>query len=1112
MGPYHKYSPEELRLADYERGRRFGNGSGQAGSFGSSAFGGSGAFGTAQPTSGFGNTGSPFGGGTSAPSTFGTQQTQTTGGFSGTSSNPLFGASKPATSMFGSGSGTSQGGMFGSGGGPSTTGGFGTNQGTGGFGTGGSSLFGSNNQQAQQNKPMFGGSGGTGATGGTGFGPFNQPQTTGASNPFGASTATSSPFGTQQQSGTGFSGFNQANQAQNQNQAQNKSLFGSGGFGPSNQQQQPGSSLFGGGNTGSSMFGQQSNQQQQQQPAGGSSLFGNNNQQQSGTSLFGGGAQQGGQKSLFGTSTTGAGTGTGGFSGFGNTQNQQPAGGGLFSSTQNQQPQQKPSLFGGSTGTGTGGGLFGTQTTPQNTGSSMFGSTQSQQPQTGGLGTSSLFGGTQQTQPQQQQASQPAPGSFQASIYDPNPYGHQSIFSGLPAPSAQSPGPLATPLSSSVKQKQSQRTPLPLHRMTPSAANRYITPPKRQGYGFSYSTYGSPSSAAGTPNGLGGGSLLGSGSLRGSTNGSLGRGFGKSLSTSNLRKSFDPDTDSVLSPGAFSGQPRMSSSNLKRLTIDRSLRNDLFTRSPNSASRAITNGEDTTRQTEKAKKRVSFDATPANGVNGTAGGEIVRVEDKSADPTPEELGFLRSIRKSGSVNGINGSTPSSDSDTTISRPEMESVRGNELPVVPEHEQSPSTDGQSRLSFTPPARDPKPGEYWMKPSRAEISNMSREQQKRVVDFTVGRQQCGRVTFDEPVDLTAVDLDLVFGVIVDIGLRRITVYSDESMKPPLGKGLNVPSTLRIENSWPRGTDRRSPSPLTSGPLFEKHVDRLRKVTNTEFIDYQIQTGTWVFKVPHFTTYGLDYDDEDEGESVNQGTLSAAPDTPKAHSNNLDQTMVSEPTSTFSTDDSFVGSMAGVDDDTFDFKKPKIVPGSFGSQEMAVEVDDDNEMGSTEDDESFLEEGSTGSTEQDDATESQRSESEVGSNEDTEMNMAGSFPDPHHTVGQDDTQSTDADMENTQRSVKPCDTPSKARLDLTGDWADQLQRTISPRKQNRDALREVQANAFTDRPLQEDTPKKTTNARQKVFSTSIDLMNSLFQQPRKQHPQHPSKQNVPSSGFEV
>ncbi|KAL4808392.1 nuclear protein 96-domain-containing protein [Aspergillus unguis] len=1084
MQPYSKYSFEELRLGDYNGGRRYGNGSGQAGAFGSSAFGSGSGFGSQQQSTGFGSTASPFGAAaTSAPSAFGSTAT-TGGGFGSGTSNPLFGATKPANSLFGGGaasSGTTQPSLFGTSNTTNTGTGFGANTNTntgfgastgGGFGSGGS-LFGSNNNQ-QQNKPLFGS--GTGTTGSTGFGSGFGAQNTSTASPFGGTAATSSPFGGQQQQ-TGTSAFGGFGQNQNQqNQTQNKGLFG--GFGGNTQQASTGGTgLFGSTNTntgGSSLFGGGTQQNQQQS---GGSLFGNNQQSGGGSSLFGGANQQQPQKSLFGGGTA-TNTGTSAFGGFGNNQTQQSGGTGLFGSTPNlNQQQQKPSLFGGATNTG--GSLFGGNTGTQNTGSSLFGNTQNQQQQTG-LGTSSLFGGSQQQQ-QPMQQSQPAPGSLQASLLEGNPYGNQSIFSGLPAPTTASPGPLATPLSSANKQKQ--RAPLPMYKLTPNAANRLITPPKPRGYGFSYSTYGSPSSASSTPNGFGG-SLLGSGSMRGSFSGSLGRStFSKSFSTSNLRKSFDPESDSVLSPGALnSGSTRYSSSNLKRLTIDRSLRNDLFTRAASSPS-AITNGDDAS--SSKVRKKVSFEGTADNST-----GEIVPVDTQSPEPTPEELGFLRSIRKNGTPNGVNGAKLAAESPTN---PEMESVSNRRpLITVPEDTESPSGSPSSRLSLSPGV-DPKPGQYWMKPTKEEIVKLPREEQKRFRGFTVGREHCGEVTFDDPVDLTTIDLDNIYNILVDIGIRKITVYPDEDKKPARGKGLNVPSTLSIQNSWPRRDKRHPNASLTSGPLFEKHVDRLMKVTDTEFVKYDKETGTWVFRVAHYTTYGLDYDEEEEeeGESHNQSTMS-----------------------TYSIDDSFASSMGGVDDDTFDFKKRKLVPGAFGNQAMETVEEQEQKGSENDDDESFLEEGSTGSTEQgddEDVTESQQSagESELELDEGEEMDMAGTFPNLDRTVEQDD---EDMDTGLTQPSLKPWNTPPKARLNLSGDWAEQLQRTISPRKQNRDALREIQANAFSERPLNDDTPTKPAAGNQpKGFNTSIDLMNSLFQQPRKQGQSPLRPQKPQPKGFE-
>lgn len=990
------------------------------------------------------NTSSPFGSTNTTSSPFGTGSTS---GF-GNTSGSLFGGNKPATSLFGTSTGTSQPSLFSS----SGTGGFGSN--TGGTGTGfgsGGGLFGSG-----ANKPS------TGFGTGGGFGGFGQ--TTSSSSPFGSTPATASPFG-----GTGPSGFSGFGSA-NQNQTQNKPAFG---FGSSTQPQQSGTSLFGSTNTntgGGGLFGNNTQPQ-----TGGSSLFGNTSSQPSSGGLFGTSNNQQQKPSLFGgggfgsstLGTGGTGFGSGGTGGGGlfGTQNQQPSGGGLFGS----QPPKPGGLFGST-------GQTGTNTTPSTGGSSLFGglgSSQNQQPQGSTTGTSSLFGATQ-PQPQQQ----PQTNGLQASLLDGNPYGSQSIFSGLPAPNTPSPGPLATPLSASLRQKQ--RTPLPMYKVSPQAANRLITPPVRQGYGFSYSTYGTPSPPSGFNN-----SLLG-GSVRG---GSLGRSFSKSLSSSSLRKSFDADSDSILSPGAFSaGTSKYSTSSLKRLHIDRSLRTDLF--SPPSSQPAITNGEETP-QASKLKKRVSFNSQALGGQpNGEVDDSVVTVDFPAVEPSPEELGFLRSS-KHAKVNGINetNAVALGERDTDI-----EQVRGNELAVVPEDCEHNFTTASGALPRDKvPDRDPAPGQYYMSPTRAAIGKMTREQQKQVTGFTVGRRECGSVTFDRPVDLTGIALESIFDKLVKISLRSITVYPDDTDKPPQGKGLNVPSTLRIENSWPRGRDKKTPSPLTSGPLFDKHVERLRRVTNTEFVDYEKSTGTWVFRVPHFTTYGFDYDDE--GESFNQSQLSAPPDTPTPK--NQTPTQYSTYDSTVSIDES-VDELASLEDDTFEFKKRKLVPEDSLGYRGAPKEDTDM----IEDTESFLDQGSTGSASERDAVEGSSAEdSEEESVGEDGIDMAGSFPVADHPVGRSFT----GIQGQVHKPLLPPDTPSKNFLDLNGNWAEQLQRTISPRKQNREALREIQGNVYTNRQVETDEKQRSVYPKESI-TTSIDLMNSLFPQA------NPKKQSTRNKGFEV
>ncbi|KAI9741163.1 MAG: hypothetical protein M1834_002876 [Cirrosporium novae-zelandiae] len=1076
MPPYQKYSFEELRLADYTHGRRFGNSNGQSGAFGQST--GFGGFGSNTGT-GFSG-GSGFGANTTSTSTFGGNNTTSgfgSGGlFSNNTNTSTNNAQKP--SLFGNTPATTTpqtgGGMFGT----SGSAGFGTG-GTGfGGGTSGG-LFGQNNQNNTNtaNKGFsFGGN-----TPSTGFGTNNNT----SGGLFGA-TNTSTPFGGTPQNNANTNTFGSFGQNQNQqnqqNQNQGSSLFGGGGFGANNQPSSgglfgtkpatstPSGGLFGGtnnqGNTGSSLFGNNNNQQNQT-----SSLFGNNQQKPGG--LFGGTPTNA-------NATTGGGLFGSGFGNNNNNPNQQNQGSSLFGNN-----QQKPGgLFGGAASAGTGSSLFGNNNTNTNNQASLFGaSTTHNQNQSSGLfggnsGTSNLFGNSQQNQqstPQQQS-------SFSSSIIDPNAYGTQSIFGVLQSP-PEIPEPIATPLAAANRPKKAAF--VPSYKLNPSQSSRLLTPVKR-GYGFNYSTYGTPGSSGSstsTPGGLHG-SLLGT---------NLAKNLNKSMSMSSLRRSFTAESDSVLTPGAFSSSNVRYGSGLKRLTIDRNLRHDLFNPmgTPNNGT---ADKEETPKTSSKLKKKVSFDSTPSDMSKA-----LTRTESPSASPSAEDSGLLRSSTR---ANGIatNGSA----------KLDQRQVQGNELAVVHEDESlqpSPSSKAQDPLSKS--SHDDKtPGIYWSKPSKAELANMSREQLKHVTNFTIGREGCGHVTFDQPVDLTKVALDQIYGTLCQITVRRLTVYPDDVAKPPVGEGLNVPSTITLENSWPRANAGKSHSFETGGMRFNKHVDRLQKVGGTTFVGYNKDTGEWVFKVPHFTTYGLDYDDDDEEEigvdaSLNQSTLSAPPDTPTPA-----QRTTKSPFQNPARLAAFSNAPASVNLDTSRRMVRNSVPGAF-DEEAASEDEEMDDESTVHEDQSFLDERSVELMDHSDEQQSETQDStsnltrESGmSNGEDEFSMAGSFPEPGHTTElPGNNRCLDERTPVKPKSIlKPSQQQTLINLGtpgeklITGGWAEQLQRTISPRKQDRQALRQSQGNFLKEladneglSPRKETRPRKTETS----FSTSIDLMHSLFGQ---------------------
>ena len=1024
MQPYQKYSFEELRVADYNAGRQYGNGSGQAGAFGSSTFGG-----------GFGSTANtnsnPFGANTTSSGGFGSN-TSTAFGSGGSTGGGLFGNKPAATGgLFGQqSSAASTGGLFGTTNNASSgTSLFGNNNSSttgGAFGAStGGGLFGSNNNQSKPGG-LFGSSTASGS--GTGFGQNN----TGGGGLFGNNNNSSQQPA--QQSTGGLFGNN------NNNQAQNKpgGLFGgstSGGFGGTNNQTTPSGGLFGGSgtNSGGSLFGNNNTNNNNASGSGGlfgnnnsstsGGLFGNNNQAQNKPGgLFGGGGLGGSQPQsntgggLFGNAGSTNQT-SGGL--FGNNNNNNTATGGFsFGNNQNQSQNKPGGLFGGSTNQG--GGLFNQSNNNNQT--SLFGGS---------------YGPSQQNQQQQQQ--QPQDGYKVASLLDANPYGQSSIWTGLPVNDLNNAKPLVTPLVATRQKQEREAKPPPSLRFNQS---RYMTPPRRNGFGFSYSTYGTPNSAASTP---GGGSL--STSMYGSrfTGGSFGRSMGKSASISNLRSQF-ADGDSVLAPGAFTpSASRYSSGSIRRLTIDKSIKTDLFTRPPlpstQTAPAAITNtpanappappaNNDAPADTgSKLKKRVSFDKDltggHSNGELNSQTGALVRTEEDDDDAT------------------VNGATP------PVQQPPVQQSRGKELAVVPEDRESDNifspNKSKSTSAMAQSQEDPEPGDYYMKPTRAELGRTPRDQLKHLNNFLVGRKGCGWVVFNRPVDLTAINLDDVFEKLVEIRIRAVTVYPDSPNKPPVGKGLNVPSTIYVENSWPR--NRGNPTSLTSGPVFDKHIIRLRRIVGTEFVEYNKEKGLWVFKVPHYTRYGLDYGDDDD-DDFGDSQLSAPPDTmdqPKGPETSVVE-IDSDHTSAFGEDDTFHG---------------KGVPGGFGRDSMIEDESDGSIIPTIEE-----------------ADGSERSNFSDEDMSDDDTNMAGSYPAPPEPV---------LSFDSPKKSILAPGTPGKPLLDLDGDWADQLQRTISPRKQNREALREAQSKMLVDRNFE---PLKPQSMRQKKdFRTSIDVMNALF-----------------------
>ncbi|XP_055387483.1 nuclear pore complex protein Nup98-Nup96 [Condylostylus longicornis] len=164
-------------------------------------------------------------------------------------------------------------------------------------------------------------------------------------------------------------------------------------------------------------------------------------------------------------------------------------------------------------------------------------------------------------------------------------------------------------------------------------------------------------------------------------------------------------------------------------------------------------------------------------------------------------------------------------------------------------------------------------YYMIPSIDELESYMDEYGNCVVPtLTIGRERYGNVFFNQPIDITNMNFD----EIVHIRYKQITIYPDDDCKPPEGQGLNREAQVTLDQVWP--VDKTLHEPI-------KDVDRLKEMNyegklrnvcykqNMRFLEYNPETGSWVFKVKHFSKYGLtDTDEEDD----------AVPDTKKLKTN--------------------------------------------------------------------------------------------------------------------------------------------------------------------------------------------------------------------------------------
>ncbi|XP_042235081.1 nuclear pore complex protein Nup98-Nup96-like isoform X2 [Homarus americanus] len=152
-------------------------------------------------------------------------------------------------------------------------------------------------------------------------------------------------------------------------------------------------------------------------------------------------------------------------------------------------------------------------------------------------------------------------------------------------------------------------------------------------------------------------------------------------------------------------------------------------------------------------------------------------------------------------------------------------------------------------------------YYTLPSLEDLGEMVDSDGRCLVEnFTVGRYGYGNVCFLGVTDIAGLDLD----GIVFILRKQIEVYPEGTQKPAQGQELNKPAVITLDCVWPIDKTTREvikSAERLQGMAWADYLERQCVKMEASFIEYRPETGSWVFKVKHFSKYGLQEDNEEE-----------------------------------------------------------------------------------------------------------------------------------------------------------------------------------------------------------------------------------------------------------
>uniref|UniRef100_A0A914XMM5 Nuclear pore complex protein Nup98-Nup96 n=1 Tax=Plectus sambesii TaxID=2011161 RepID=A0A914XMM5_9BILA len=203
------------------------------------------------------------------------------------------------------------------------------------------------------------------------------------------------------------------------------------------------------------------------------------------------------------------------------------------------------------------------------------------------------------------------------------------------------------------------------------------------------------------------------------------------------------------------------------------------------------------------------------------------------------------------------SSPVNDCSMTAEQSILMSPRSEDDEPTPMRAEPPPPPHPAGISLSRPG-------YYTIPSLADLADITGRDGSCIVSdgFTVGRSGYGSVFWAGEADISNLDLD----ELVHFRHKEVTVYPDETRKPPVGQGLNRRAEVTLERVWPIDKTTRQPikdAQRLDAMQFRDRLERAAGQMGAVFKDYRAETGSWVFQVLHFSKYGLlDEDDEADG----------------------------------------------------------------------------------------------------------------------------------------------------------------------------------------------------------------------------------------------------------